>query len=197
MCPPMVIGAIGLAANIAGQFATFSAQSAAASAQIDAYNAATVSAGESLANQISQENIRLQQEYAAGVEKQIDLRREAAQVRGTILAASDGGQGLSEELLLNNVSRDQARYNDIIAVNMRNQSQQSYWNKQGMVSEAQSRSNANRPTSGGPSVLGLAAGIAGAGVGYYDSMRINRVSGDIPSRNPGSIGYGWTYRPGR
>jgi hypothetical protein len=184
MCPPAVIGAIGFAANIAGQFATFQAQAQSARASVEAYNAATKSAGESLANQTSQENLRLRQEYAAGVQKQIDLRREAAQVRGTILASSDGGQGLSEELLLANAARDEARYNDIIATNMRNQEQQSYWNKRGMVSEAQSRSNASGPTSGGPSALGLAAGVLGAGVSFYDSLRITPVK-DIPSRGTG------------
>ncbi len=83
---------------------------------------------------------------------------------------------MSEELLLADIDRQQATYTDIVASNLKNQAQQSYWNKQGMHADAQSRANANRPTGvGGGSALGLGLGLAGAGISLYDDYHVKRI----------------------
>ena len=173
MCAPMAIASFAL--STASQVLAFKGQQKQAEAANKAYTDAAISAGKSLNDQTSQEGVRLQQEQASAVEKQLDLRREALQAKGTALASSEGG-GLSEELLLADIDRQQATYSDAVATNLRNQFQQSYWNKQGMTADAQSRANANKPTGGaGVSGLGLGLGVLGAGLSTYNDYHIGRT----------------------
>ncbi len=173
MCPPVALASFALSA--ASQVLAFKGQQAEAQAANKAYTAAAISAGKSLNDQTSQEGVRLQQEQEQAVEKQLSLRREALQAKGEALASSEGG-GLSEELLLADIDRQQATYTDIVASNLKNQAQQSYWNKQGMHADAQSRANANRPNhTGSGSALGLGLGILGAGIDLYDTYHVKGV----------------------
>ena len=166
MCSPIAL--IGFAVSAASQVLTFKAQNDMADAENRRYLEAAKSAGKSLADQQSQEGVRMQQVQAQGVEKQLDLRREALRNKGTALASSTGG-GLSEELLLADIERQQMDYSDIVAMNVKNEAQQSYWNKVGMVSDAQSRANANKPSgSSGGSVAGLGVGLLGSGLNAYN-----------------------------
>ena len=72
--------------------------------------------------------------------------------------------------------RQQATYSDAVAATLRNQFQQSYWTKQGMTSDAQSRANADKPTaSAGVSGIGLGLGVPGAGLSTYNDYHIGRV----------------------
>lgn len=196
MCDPTSIAVIGFGLNVAGQYSQLQAQKAQYQAQTQQYVAertryeqATRAAAESLANQTAQENLRLRQEHAAGVQKQLELYREAARVKGTIVAASEGGGGLSEELLLTNVDRETGRYNDVIAANMENLEQQSMWNKAGMAAEATNRANASMPTSSAPiapSSASFLLGTAQSGLALYDTLSIsNPNSGGLGSAGGG------------
>ena len=84
-------------------------------------------------------------------------------------------------MLLADFDRQKATYTDAVATNLKNQAQQSYWTKQGMLSDAQSRANSTRPTSttGGNS-LALGLGVIGAGLDAYNDYHIKK-SGDIKS----------------
>ena len=173
MCAPMAIASFAVSA--ASQVLAFRAQNAQAKAERAAFESGVKSAGNSLADQTAQEGVRLQQEQAAAVDKQLSLRREAMQAKGEALASSEGGGGMSEELLLADIDRQQATYTDIVATNLQNQAQQSYWNKEGMHAEAESRARAGVPTStGGGSTAGLGLGILGAGIGMYNDYHIKR-----------------------
>lgn len=182
MCAPAVLT---FALSAATQVMAFKAQEYQAASEIAAYKQASDAAGKSLTDQMSQENVRLQQEQAAGVEKNLDLIREAKRARGDILASSQSG-GMSEELLLADVERQKASYSDTIAANLENQMQQSYWNKQAMAADAQSRVNANAPTTTGGSNIGLGLGILGAGLPLYESYHIKKVKGDVKTRTGGN-----------
>lgn len=174
MCDPLTI--TGFAVGSASKILAFEAQQAAASARADAYNSAVKSAGTTLADQTAQEGIKVQQEQEAGVDKQLELRKEALQSKGTILASGYGSEGLSEEMLLADVDRQQANYSDIIAENMDKEAQQSYWNNQAAVSAAQSCANATRPTTGGPNPLELGVGILGEGLVDYNDYHIKAAT---------------------
>ena len=170
MCPPMAIASFGLSAM--SQVLAFKSVREQAKAANKAHMDAAVSAGKSLNDQTAQEGVRLQQAQNEAVEKQLSLRKEALQAKGEALASSEGG-GLSEELLLADIERQQATYTDIVGSNLKNEFQQSYWNKQGMHADAQSRANANRPNhAGSGSALGLGLGILGAGIELYDTYHI-------------------------
>ena len=177
MCSPLAVG--GAAVNVFSQLAQFKAQQAQAQAETDAWKSGVKSAGKSLNDQTTQEGVRLQQEYESGVEKQLALRREALQAKGTAIASGESG-GLSEEMLLEDFDRQKATYTDAVATNMKNQAQQSYWTKQGMLSDAQSRANSTRPTSTGGNSLALGLGVIGAGLDAYNDYHIKK-SGDIKS----------------
>lgn len=166
------------AINAASQALAFKAQNEQAKAERASWRSAMDAAGKSLSDQMSQENVRLQQEQASAVEKQLSLRREALQAKGQALASSESG-GLSEELLLADIDRQHATYTDAVAENLKNQMQQSYWNKRGWKADAESRANANRPTSTGGSSIALGLGIAGAGLSMYNDYHIKPVKGDI------------------
>ena len=122
MCPPSVVA--GAAVNVFSQLAQFKAQQAQAQAETDAWRSGVKSAGKSLNDQTTQEGVRLLQEYESGVEKQLTLRREALQAKGTAIASGESG-GLSEEMLLADFDRQKATYTDAVATNMKNQAQQS------------------------------------------------------------------------
>ena len=195
MCPPLAIA--GFAVNAASQVLAFQAQNAQQKAQVTAHNAnlaeqkrawedANKAAGKSLADQTSQEGVRVQQEQQEATEKMLSLRREAMQIKGDVLASSVNG-GQSEEMLLLDAERQRASYSDIIANNVRNVRQQSAVNVEGMRAEAESRSNASMPrgsyqsftkTSSG-SGLALGLGILGAGIGAYNDYHIKPVKGTV------------------
>ena len=182
----MAIASFALSA--ASQVASFKAQNAQAQAQAEAQNAqikawsdSNMSAAKSLADQTHQENVKMQQEQAKATAEKMQLKREAAQAKGTALASSESG-GLSEEMLLANIEREQANYTDVIGQNLENAGLQSYWTKQGMVSQAQSRANSTKPTGGsvtGGSSASLGLGLIGAGVDTYNTYRVKPVKGDI------------------
>lgn len=186
MCPPMAIASFALSA--ASQVASFQAQKVQAKAQVDAQNRSieawkqgVASAGDSLADQTHQESLRMIQEQDAAVQKKLDIRKEMERNKGTALASSDTG-GLSEELILAGIERESLGYQDIIGKNLENEAIQSYWNKRGMASQAQSRANATQPTGGsvsGPSTLALGLGIAGAGLDAYNTFHVKPVKGDF------------------
>lgn len=171
MCAAETILGFGMSAF--SQVLAFKAAQEEAEAANRAYTDAAISAGKSMNDQMSQENVRLQQEQEQAVQKQLALRKEALLAKGEALASSEGG-GLSEELILADIERQQATYTDMVATNLKNQFQQSYWTKQGMHADAQSRANANRPT-GGPSALGLGLGIAGSALEFYDTYHIKKT----------------------
>ena len=172
MCPPVAIA--GFAVSAMSQVLAFKGAQEEARAANRAYLSAAKSAGKSLADQQAQEGVRLQQEQAQAVEKQLSLRREALKAKGEALASSEGG-GLSEELLLADIERQQANYTDIVANNVRNQFQQSRMNREGMVAEARSRANANRPAGGSVSGASLGLGLLGAGIDLYDTYHIRKI----------------------
>jgi hypothetical protein len=155
--------------------------------QIAAWQDAVASAGKSLADQTHQEDTRMNQVRDQAVDKQIDLLREAAQARGTALASSESG-GLSEELLLADIERQREMYSERVSKNVENEALQSYWIKTGMVSDAQSRANATKPTfaptssyrpQSGPSGASLGIGVAGAALDSYNMFHIKNPKGDI------------------
>lgn len=182
----MAIATFALSA--ASQVASFKAQNEQAKAQvkaqneqIKAWNESNLSAAKSLADQTHQEDQKLQQEQGATVDKKLALHREAMQAKGSALASSDSG-GLSEELLLANYDREKALYTDNLSHNLENAAYQSYWTKQGMVSQAQSRANSTKPVTSsvkGGSALGLGLGIIGAGVDTYNTFHIKNNKKDI------------------
>ena len=83
-------------------------------------------------------------------------------------------------MLLADFDRQKLTYTDAVATNMKNQAQQSYWTKQGMLSDAQSRANSTRPTSTGGNSSALGLGVIGAGLDAYNDYHIKK-SGDIKS----------------
>lgn len=157
---------------------------------LEAYNAAVQSASKSLDSQTMQENIRVEQEYEAGIHKQVELMKEALRAEGTVLASGEN-HGLSEEMLLMDIARQRTTYTDVVTENMKKQAVQAYWNKQGMVADAQSRVNANRPNITkqkivmgggytGNSKVALGVGIAGSALDTYSTFHIKKPSaGDI------------------
>lgn len=187
MCSPLVAAQFALASlGAAATHQANSAQTAAANAQVDAqikaWEHSVKESSKSLADQSSQEGVRVQQEQNRAAEKMLQLRRESKRSVGDVLASSVNG-GLSEELIVNNIYRQEADYTDIIANNVKDVMQQSYVNKLGMVSEASSRANNSAPRGNyvsKPSFLGLGLGIAGAGLNAYNAYQIGgKTSGDI------------------
>ena len=186
MCPPTAIA--GAVIGVFGQLATYKAQKAQAEghnaqveAQRKAYEHAKESAGKSLTDQVSLENERLDQVHDQAVDKTLQLRRESLQAKGTALASSESG-GLSEEMLLQDLDKQRATFSENIALNIKHEGEQSYWNKEGMRADAQSRVNSNMPTaqyqSSSGAGLGLASGLAGIGVGMWSDYHITK-RGDI------------------
>ncbi len=182
----MAIASFALSA--ASQVMSFKAQEAQMQAQLDAQNRANKawldgvrSAGDSLADQTQQENVRMIQEQDAAVQKTLDLKRDMARNKGAALASSESG-GLSEELTLAGIERETMNFTDIIGKNIENEALQSYWNRRGRAAEAQSRANSSKPTGGsvsGPSSAALGLGIAGSALDTYNTFRIKPVGGDI------------------
>jgi hypothetical protein len=184
MCDPIAIA--GLAISATSSVLQFKAQNDMADAQAqaaaDQYRQSAISAGEALNNSVIQENQRMAQESASAVDKQLSLRNEAARARGVALASgTQGSGGLSETLLLEDIERQRLQYAENVSTNLENQLQQSYWNKQGMYADAQSRINSARSSSSAAirqanasrgSVLGLGLDIAGAGLGVANDYRI-------------------------
>jgi hypothetical protein len=178
------------AISAASQVMSFKAANEQAKAQanaqanaIESWKQGVASAGDSLADQTHQENLRMMQEQDAAVQKSIDLKRELARNKGTALASSEAG-GLSEELVLAGIEREAADYSDIIAKNVENEALQSYWTKRGMASQAQSRANSSMPAggssaSGGASGTALGLGLIGAGLDTYNTFHVKPVKGDI------------------
>ena len=186
MCAPQAL--LGFALSAASSVMSFKAQQAQANAQAQAQNAQVKAwqdsialAGKSLADQTHQENIRMNQVRDVASDKQLDLIREAAKARGTALASSESG-GLSEELLLADIERQKEMYSERVSTNVENEALQSYWIKTGMVSYAQSRANASKPTFTpvtGPSTAALGIGLAGAALDSYNTFHIKKPKGDI------------------
>ena len=182
MCAALpLVPILSFAVSAASTVLAFQGQNAAARAENARFMQAALSAGDSLADQQAQEGVRVQQVQAHGANQTLELMREAARARGQALASS-AGSGMSKELLLKDIDRQREDYSDIIARNIRDEMQQSYWNKRGKVAEAQSRANAHRPTGGGGSLLGLGLGLAGAGLGAYSSFG----QGSAPSVHHGA-----------
>jgi len=179
MCPPAVLT---FALSAATQVMAFRSQQEQAKAQYKTWQDSIQASTKALNDQMAQEDTRVQQEQAVAVDKKLDLYREAKRAKGEALASSESG-GISEELLLADVERQRASYTDSVAINLKNQLTQSYWNKKGMVSDALSRINANQPTTSGGSVLGLGLGLAGSALPVYEDFHIRSTKGDVKTVN--------------
>lgn len=186
MCPPLAIAQIALAA--AGAFASHqnaAAQAEAANKQVDAqakaWQHSVRESSKSLADQSAQEGVRVQQEQERAAEKTLQLHRESKRLVGDALASGVNG-GLSEELLINDIHRQEANYTDILSNNIKDVAQQSFMNKLGMVSEAQSRANSTAPRGNyvsKPSGFSLGLNILGAGISTYNAYSVKKASGDV------------------
>lgn len=177
MCNPAFI-AFGLQAASIG--VGYQAQKAQADYQNQMAHATAANARQAAINDYNQSFLREMEEEAATVQK-IDMQLEQmrqAQARARVSAGEAGVAGLSVDALSRDIAGQAASNISVLNQNAHMASRQAMQDRRAIETTGQSRVNqAASSMSAGPSLLGAALQIGGAGVEAYDKYQTRKKGG--------------------
>jgi hypothetical protein len=196
MCDPISI--IGLAFSAASQIMNYNAQMDAAEAQANEQNRRYREAAESGARSLlllqQTEAQRMNEERVKAGQDAVNLRVDALQQKGTLLAGGDASGSMSQDLLAQDLVRQELNYKDIIGYNLKNVMRQSDMNQRGAVAEQQGMTNQYYPQGvSTPSKGALFVNMGSAALSSYVGYKGSQTP-SVSDITPGGSSSSWVHK---